>query len=598
MAVQCSVQCLSTFFSYLLFHLSCLVADEYGAMSILIIRALTDTSSQNRTRLPTLAAACDRYLISDYAGAAIATATLTDYGIITKDDKSQVIGPHKLRDARQKYRFKRQEIEMASLDNLTSLYFDGKKTATRVMIKNEKTEKWSSRMMVKDHYVIMVEPGNEYLTHVTPKTGHGKQIAKTIHEFLVEKNLTQQPIVCVGCDGTNVNVGSENGVIHHLEMLLGHPLHYFICQLHGNELPFRAVFYHYDGKPSGPEHWRGPIGKQIKESLSELPVVAFQPVSFPDFPVFNDEVEKDLSWDQKYLYRICKGVITGVVEDDLAAIEPGPPCVSRWNTLWSRILRLYVATSRPSHELKRIVITIIKFSAPMWFYIKIHPYVTHGSRNVFQSLLYMKHLNSEEETIVKKAVQRNAYFAHTDQLLLGMCADEDMTVREKAVSMIRKIREENQQKEECTGRSEEEEEDSDAAVDENLLNYTDEEGKDGDGNEDVPPVVNMRKVVTPKLKWQAKNYHSMINWRNELKTEPPYIASLSNLQVNDILETPLVVPKWPNSTQAVERGIKVMTEACTEVTGYESRDGYIRQRLLSRKMMPRFRTKKNFNMNL
>ena len=220
--------------------------------------------------------------------------------------------------------------------------------------------------MVKDHYVIMVEPGNEYLTHVTPKSVHGKETAKTIHEFLVEKNLTQQPIVCVGSEGTNANVGSAEGAIHHLEMLLCHP-NYFICQLHRNELPFRAVFYKCDGKPSGPEHWRGPIGKQITEPLAELPVVAFQAINFTDFPVLNEEVEKDLSWDQKYLYRICNGVIAGAVDDDWASIEPGPPYVSRWNTLWSRILRLYVATSRPSYELKRIVIVIIEFSAPMCF---------------------------------------------------------------------------------------------------------------------------------------------------------------------------------------------------------------------------------------
>lgn len=126
-------------------------------------------------------------MISDYVGAAIATATLTDYGIITKDDKSQVIGPHELRDARQKYRLKRQENEMASFEDMTSLYFDDEKTVTRVMIRNEKTKKWSSRMMVKDHYVIMVEPDSEYFTHVAPKTGHGNQIARTIHEFLWRK---------------------------------------------------------------------------------------------------------------------------------------------------------------------------------------------------------------------------------------------------------------------------------------------------------------------------------------------------------------------------------------------------------------------------
>ncbi|QQP57414.1 Hypothetical protein FKW44_002391, partial [Caligus rogercresseyi] len=47
--------------------------------------ALTKIVSQNRTRLPTLAATCDRYLVSNYAGAAIASAALIDYGVIDKE---------------------------------------------------------------------------------------------------------------------------------------------------------------------------------------------------------------------------------------------------------------------------------------------------------------------------------------------------------------------------------------------------------------------------------------------------------------------------------------------------------------------------------
>ena len=55
-----------------------------------------NSSKRNLTKLPTLASVCDRYSVSNYAGAAIASATLFDYTIITKVDKSQVIGPQKL----------------------------------------------------------------------------------------------------------------------------------------------------------------------------------------------------------------------------------------------------------------------------------------------------------------------------------------------------------------------------------------------------------------------------------------------------------------------------------------------------------------------
>ena len=68
------------------------------------------------------------------------------------------------------------------------------------MVKNEKTNKWNSRVMVKYHYVIMVEPGNKYLTHMKPNSGHGKEIARTIHEFLVEKDLTNPLYELVGME--------------------------------------------------------------------------------------------------------------------------------------------------------------------------------------------------------------------------------------------------------------------------------------------------------------------------------------------------------------------------------------------------------------
>jgi hypothetical protein len=569
--------------------------------------SLVDKGKNNMTRLPNLAAVCDRYCVSNYAGAAIASAVLTDYGLITAFDKSQVIGPQKLADERRRYRNERRENELASLNNISALYFDGKKTITRMLLRNEKTGKWSSRMEVEDHYVILLEPGSQYFTHVTPQSGHGKLIAKAIYDFLVEQQLTGQPIMVAGCDGCRVNTGPNNGAVHHLELMLGKPLHYAVCQLHGNELPFRAIFYHYDGKPSGPEHWRGPIGKQIKESVSNLPVVQFQPISYPDHLVLTEEEVAEFSWDQKYMARMWLAVISGMVDDNLAAIEPGPPCISRWLTLWGRILRIYVATPRPNKELKRMVNMIVKFSVPMWFHIKRHPYAAAGPHNTFMGLQLMKNLNSEEKKIVKEAVQRNAYFAHPDQLILAMCADKDETVRHKAVGMIKQLRgnskltEVTQKSKDDSDMEEDDDTDPNGAVDEELLIRTDDEENEENSeisNEIPAPISgNVRKVVLPKIKFQAKSYHTMINWETELKSEPPYIAALTNEQLISILDTPLDVPKWPNHTQAVERGIKLLTEACTEVTGQRERDGYIRQRLFSRQLMPSFKTKGHFNFN-
>ena len=59
---------------------------------------------QNRVTLKELAMVCERYEVSDRAGAAIASATLKAFGIVTKEDKRYVVDRSKLRRERQKYR--------------------------------------------------------------------------------------------------------------------------------------------------------------------------------------------------------------------------------------------------------------------------------------------------------------------------------------------------------------------------------------------------------------------------------------------------------------------------------------------------------------
>ena len=66
--------------------------------------------------------------------------------------------------------------------------------------------------------------------------------------------------------------------------------------------------------------------------------------------------------------------------------------------------------------------------------------MTDGPHNTFVSLQLLKHLNDTKINIVKEVVQRNAFFAHPDQLLLAMYTDRDEAVRREAVNKIRKLR--------------------------------------------------------------------------------------------------------------------------------------------------------------
>ena len=151
--------------------------------------------------------------------------------------------------------------------------------------------------------------------------------------------------------------------------------------------------------------------------------------------------------------------------------------------------------------------------------------------------------------------------------------------------MIKKICEEKQAT--PTGPEESDSEsDDEFEVDPEIISYAEnDEYLEEDDYPDTDTVVELdqsiRKVRVPRRKWRCQSYHSMIDWGKELKTEPPYIASLTDEEVTSILDNPLQIPKWPNHTQAVERAVKAVTEACTDVTGFKERDGFIQQRIIS-----------------
>ena len=123
--------------------------------------------------------------------------------------------------------------------------------------------------------------------------------------------------------------------------------------------------------------------------------------------------------------------------------------------------------------------------------------------------------------VAKKAVQRNAFFAHSDQLLLAMCADIDETIRQKAVTLIQKLRINKIAQE-----MDSDEESDHEYVDEDLILYTNDELNE-DKNEDInniPLDRSIREVHVPKLRFQARSYHNMIDWKKELQSEPHFIA--------------------------------------------------------------------------
>ena len=88
--------------------------------------------------------------------------------------------------------------------------------------------------------------GCVYLGCVIPYSGHGISINVALSQLAKVHGWDPHTTV-ISADGTNTIVGSNNGATPYFEKLPGHSVHWNICLLYGNELPFWALFADYDG---------------------------------------------------------------------------------------------------------------------------------------------------------------------------------------------------------------------------------------------------------------------------------------------------------------------------------------------------------------
>lgn len=504
---------------------------------------------QMRVKLTATAIVSDRYGVSDRATAAIASSILHDVGIITDSDSSHVVDKCKIR--RTKHNVRSNLSNEADDLPLKGLYLDGRKDDTLVveLVHSKKFR----RTKKEEHYSLIQEPGSSYIGHVTPTSGSSGDIVTSIISYLSSRVISLEELVIIGCDGTNVNTGYKAGLIHRIEVHLGKPLQWAVCLLHFNELPFRHLFQYIDGKSKGPKSYKGPIGEKLL-GCEKRPVVAFKRINC-EIP----EVDRNvLNKDQQYLFDISITIQSGNCKEDFAVRDPGPLSHSRWLTTANRTLRLYLSEDKPTDELEQLVLFILKCYMPMWFSIKTARNFTDGPKLVCKMIQTSRYLTEELRNIVDPVIERNGFFAHPEHLMLAMTEDKRNHIRELGLRRILKARQ-----------------------------------KDASRKQ-------IRTYLPPKLNFKAEEYTELIDWMNCELSSPPLLKATTDDEIKFYIQS-AEVPNWnasfnkfPVHTQAVERCVKLVTEAAAKVAGAEARDGFIRATILSRKAMPDFAHKALF----
>ena len=154
---------------------------------------------------------------------------------------------------------------------------------------------------------------------------------------------------------------------------------------------------------------------------------------------------------------------------------------------------------------------------------------------------------------MKPYVDRNAYYAHPEPLLLAMLDDDDRLIRKKAVTIIENIRKQQ------------------------------------------PSPRPIRPYKVPKLIYDADSYDKMIDWDLTPLTEPPLTFHITDDNLHHIIDEPLSVPPYRAHTQSVERLIKLVSDASAQVYGLEATRGLIRAKVASRKLYKKCDTLKELS---
>ena len=200
------------------------------------------------------------------------TEILKDFGVVTDYDASLVIDRSKLRRERQKYRDEIRKAEEGLFEIVDGIYIDGRKDATLVV--TESNGKMYMQTDLEEHYVIVEEPGEFYLSRVTPEAAPGLCIAQSIYKAIKDTEF-ESNLSIIGSDGTATMTGPTQGCIASLEALLQRPLQLVICLLHCNELPLPHIFKALDGTIKSPDSFAGVIGSHLNGTVSNWKVANF-----------------------------------------------------------------------------------------------------------------------------------------------------------------------------------------------------------------------------------------------------------------------------------------------------------------------------------
>lgn len=121
--------------------------------------------------------------------------------------------------------------------------------------------------------------------------------------------------------------------------------------------------------------------------------------------------------------------------------------------------------------------------------------MTEGPKHVFECIKTTRYLSKPLLAVIDPVIERNAFFAHPESVLLTMALDEREHIKELGLRRILKARQ-NLQK-----------------------------GK------------SIRSFMTPKLNFDASDYSEIIQWSSCKVTSPPLLRDITDKTLSELIKT-------------------------------------------------------------
>ena len=168
----------------------------------------------------------------------------------------------------------------------------------------------------------------------------------------------------------------------------------------------------------------------------------------------------------------------------------------------------------------------------------------------------MQHLSKTlRKEVLESVVKRGAYYALQENVLIAMINDNNVTIRKLGFRRILKARRESEKTPKNS--------------------------------------FIIRQFEVPEINIKAEHYSELLHWEHDhQRTEPPMTMAISKEElcacIRDEKKLGEKLFHFPCHTQAVERCIKLVTEASSKVPVYgkDSRDGFVRATIESRRKIP------------